>query len=218
MWEEWKKERKRKKGGRKPHLRYYRLFVQCGCAGWQRGLCVYYKSMELFLTLCVWCVSNCDGKERGRRGGLWKQSAKPKRKWRGGCACTVHTHRHTRQRAKATCQHGNKRGCGLGHHLICCVCVCERTVGRSVGRSLSSGGWEKLTNNNNVGRRSVAGMMCVKFASWWMGGWKDGAAKQHPRTEKKKKRKEIKGTEYTHPAPTYVVRYYPAIVVHSVEI
>jgi hypothetical protein len=45
------------------------------------------------------------------------------------------------------------------------VCVRERSVGRSVGRSLSSGGWEKLTNNNNVGRRSVAGMMCVKFAS-----------------------------------------------------
>ena len=136
MWEEWKKERKkerkRKKGGRKPHLRYYRLFVQCGCAGWQRGLCVYYKSMELFLTLCVWCVSNCDGKERGRRGGLWKQSAKPKRKWRGGCACTVHTHTDTH--GKEQRQHANmgtKEGVDWAIiSSVVYVCVRERSVGR----------------------------------------------------------------------------------------
>lgn len=171
--------------------------------------------MELFLTLCVWCVSNCDGKERGRRGGLWKQSANQRENDEedARAQCT-----HTDTHGKEQRQHANmgtKEGVDWAI-ISSVVYVCVRE--RSVGRSLSSGGWEKLTNNNNVGRRSVAGMMCVKFASWWMGGWMDGAAKQHPRTEKKKKRKEIKGTEYTHPAPTYVVRYYPAIVVYSVEI
>lgn len=72
---------------------------------------------------------------------------------------------HTDTHGKEQRQHANmgtKEGVDWAI-ISSVVYVCVRE--RSVGRSLSSGGWEKLTNNNNVGRRSVAGMMCVKFAS-----------------------------------------------------
>jgi hypothetical protein len=160
---ERKRERKKKVEGNPICAIIVYLFNAAALAGSEDCVSIIKVWSSSLPCVCGVCLI-----ATGRRGGggvVYENNRQNQRENDEEDARAQCTHTDTRQRAKATCQHGNKRGCGLGHHLICCVCVCERTVGRSVGRSLSSGGWEKLTNNNNVGRRSVAGMMCVKFAS-----------------------------------------------------